>query len=331
MVDRDYIDVMVASFIEDIKHIKVKSSYKISIEACKLLTSLVKEASWTSPNELRELVRELLDVIKIHLPKEVSIFNVFYKFLKLCRDEIDRLKKGENDGNAKMDIKDCLLEVIDEMKTEIETSMDNITNLSTEILHPNQRVLTIGQSNTLQMFFKKASKKFPFELFIMENSPKLDGHEMASQLSSSRLHTTIIADASCFSIMSRMHAVVISATTITADGGIKCLSGCYNIALAAKHYNVPVYVCAPMFKFSPHHFGFIQQDSSNTFLSNESVMVTKEGHCHYHPSITTHLPVFDFVPPSLISLILTNLGGNEPSQMYRFLNELYIYEECVCC
>ena len=34
-------------------------------------------------------------------------------------------------------------------------------------------------------------------------------------------------------------------------------------------------------------------------------------------------PTYDYVPPELISLLLTNIGGNHPSYVYRLVQEYY--------
>ena len=34
-------------------------------------------------------------------------------------------------------------------------------------------------------------------------------------------------------------------------------------------------------------------------------------------------PEFDYVPPELVSLFVTNQGGHQPSYIYRLLTEFY--------
>lgn len=34
-------------------------------------------------------------------------------------------------------------------------------------------------------------------------------------------------------------------------------------------------------------------------------------------------PVFDYVPPELVTIFVSNIGGNSPSHVYHLLNELY--------
>lgn len=43
--------------------------------------------------------------------------------------------------------------------------------------------------------------------------------------------------------------------------------------------------------------------------------------------VNAHCPVFDYVPPELITLFISNIGGNAPSYIYRLMSELYHPED----
>eukprot|EP00054_Salpingoeca_dolichothecata_P019878 m.124368 g.124368 ORF g.124368 m.124368 type:complete len:67 (-) comp23418_c2_seq1:141-341(-) len=40
-------------------------------------------------------------------------------------------------------------------------------------------------------------------------------------------------------------------------------------------------------------------------------------------SVPCVLPMFDYVPPDLINLFVSNIGGNASSYVYRLLSEYY--------
>lgn len=50
----------------------------------------------------------------------------------------------------------------------------------------------------------------------------------------------------------------------------------------------------------------------NLFLSGEILS-----------KVNVYCPVFDYVPPELITLFISNIGGNAPSYIYRLMSELY--------
>lgn len=66
------------------------------------------------------------------------------------------------------------------------------------------------------------------------------GHDLAVSLGKSKIQTTLISDAAIFAIMSRVNKVIIGTHTVMANGGLRAVSGSHIMALAAKHYSVPV-------------------------------------------------------------------------------------------
>lgn len=63
---------------------------------------------------------------------------------------------------------------------------------------------------------------------------------MAVSLGKNDIQTTVITDSAVFAIMSRVNKVIIGTHTVLADGGLRAASGIHSVALAAKHYSVPV-------------------------------------------------------------------------------------------
>ncbi len=66
---------------------------------------------------------------------------------------------------------------------------------------------------------------------------------MAIKLAGFGIKTTVIPDSAIFTHMSRATKVVIGCHSVMANGGLKALSGAYTMALAAKHFSVPVNTC----------------------------------------------------------------------------------------
>jgi translation initiation factor eIF-2B subunit beta len=87
------------------------------------------------------------------------------------------------------------------------------------------------------------------------------------------LEVTLITDSAIFTIISRVNTVIIGTNSIFANGGLKAHVGCHSLALAAKHHNIPLIVCASLFKLSPEFFAnsnnvfFIKTTSSSSTIS----------------------------------------------------------------
>ena len=57
------------------------------------------------------------------------------------------------------DLKSQIMESIEELLMELETSEDEIANRALEHIHANEIILTIGRSRTVERFLKHAAAK----------------------------------------------------------------------------------------------------------------------------------------------------------------------------
>jgi translation initiation factor eIF-2B subunit beta len=86
-------------------------------------------------------------------------------------------------------------------------------------------------------------------------------------------------------------------------GGLRAASGAFTVALAAKHFSVPVIVLVPMFKMSPVFLFNYEQEAFNLVGSTQSVLPynTKVSR-----QVKAYSPAFDYVPPRLITLFISS-------------------------
>ena len=130
---------------------------------------------------------------------------------------------------------------------ELESSADTIATQALEHIHSNEIIMTMGKSQTVEAFLKKAAKKRKFQVIVVECAPWYNGHELATSLAAAKIETTVITDSAIFAMMSRVNKVIIGTRTMMANGGLKAISGTHGLALAAKHHSVPLIVCAAIY------------------------------------------------------------------------------------
>lgn len=126
-------------------------------------------------------------------------------------------------------------------------------------------------------------------------------------------------DAAVFAVMSRVDKVMISAHGVMANGGLIAATGALNIAYAAQAHKVPVFVLGSLYKFTPLHP--VDSLTYNEFMQPDKIFHLLED--DVPEMIDVQVPRFDYVPPKLVSLILTNQEGYTPENIYRAFNELY--------
>ncbi|XP_065206969.1 translation initiation factor eIF2B subunit beta [Planococcus citri] len=327
-------------FIRDVKLEKVKGSYKVAYAVVELFSSLVTQEEWTTAKDLITLMKICGKMLVAELPLQISAENMVLRLLKIVRDEYtaachqqeeldvqESLHKivtseEEVDDFSKpiKELKESILDHISEFQTELETSIENITKEAIKHIHTNEIILTIGRSAIVESFLKEAAKYRKFEVIVCECASHNYGRDMALNLTKNKIQTTLIADSSIFGIMSRVNKVIIGTQAVMANGGLRAICGTHAVALAAKYYSVPVIVLAGLYKLSSQYL-CTHEDKFNQFLSPEPVLKYSEG--VLTTLVHVYNPLFDYVPPELVTLFISNAGGNAPSYVYRLLSELY--------
>ncbi|CAF1956233.1 unnamed protein product [Rotaria magnacalcarata] len=222
-------------------------------------------------------------------------------------------------------LKPELMDDLNWYSSDIELSVKNLSQQALAHIHANELILTLGYSYTVEQFFKyAASKNRKFHVFILEHAPFFTGHKMAVNLSALNIPVTVVTDSAVFAIMARVNKILIGTRSLLANGGLTAKSGTYNLALAAKHYNVPLLVCAPTYKFSPTYLPSFDPVMCNTFPSPENILSYESI---YQSSLDIVVPMHDYVPPELVTLIIGSGMGNAPSYVYRIVSELYSAED----
>lgn len=68
-------------------------------------------------------------------------------------------------------LKEALLDHIQEIETELETSADNLSAQAAEHIHSSELILTLGYSRSVETFLKSAAKQRKFEVVVTECAP----------------------------------------------------------------------------------------------------------------------------------------------------------------
>ncbi|XP_054278331.1 translation initiation factor eIF-2B subunit beta [Macrosteles quadrilineatus] len=332
----------VAKLITDIKLKKITGSYPITTTTVEILKDIVINSEWKNAQDIIKILKAEGRKLSNALPIHASVGNMVRRILKIIREEYvagqqnkqeevdpqESLHKivtseGEAEDYSKdiPQLKEQVLEHISEFQMELETSIDNIAQQAKEHIHANEIIMTIGKSSVVEAFLKKAAHDRKFDVIVAECAPFLHGHELAASLAKSKIQTTLIPDSAIFGIMSRVNKVIVGTQTVMANGGLRAVCGAHTLALAAKHYSVPVIVLAPMYKLCPEYLCSYDQDLFNSFISPEGVLNFSDG--EILDKVHVYNPVFDYVPPELVTLFISNTGGHAPSYVYRLLSELY--------
>lgn len=333
----------IAQFIHDVRlKYKILGSHKLACRSLTLLTNFITKSEWTTAEVLLEQLRQQGHFLVSALPHHIVVGNTVRRILKIVREEYDtaQLRVHFDDAQTSLHklvtqtsehkrgdysqpqegLREALLEHLGEIETELETCADSVSAQATEHIHSSELIMTIGHSKSVEKFLKKAAENRTIEVIVVECAPECKGHQLADSLGKAKIQTTAIPDSAIFAMMSRVNKVIIGTHSVLANGGLRAVCGAYSLALAAKHFSVPVIVLAPSYKLTPVHLSNYEQADFNILGNTEAVIPYSMPAARFAKAYN---PTFDYVPPELVTLFITNTGGNAPSYVYRLLSELY--------
>ena len=222
------------------------------------------------------------------------------------------------------DLKAEVISGIEEIIDELDQVDDQIAAYAQEHIHSNEVILTHSSSLSVQKFLLKAAEKRKFTVIVAESYPNdheathaavtgkfsqdIEGDEMSTEtflkpLSAAGITVILMTDATIFAIMSRVNKVILATHAVIANGGLIAAAGARTIAKAAKVHRTPVIVVSGVYKLSPEYpFEF---ESLIEYGDPGNIIGYGEGGLVEHMEVDN--PVYDYVPPDLVDLYITNL------------------------
>lgn len=233
---------------------------------------------------------------------------------------LNRIKNlVESSSNLSVsEIKSLILKEADKIRTEDIEMCYKIGEYGLSLLKPNMGILThcnAGQLATVRYGTATApiylghSKGYNFKVYSDETRPLLQGARLTSfELQNAGLDITLICDNMAASVMKqgKIDAVFVGCDRVAANGDAANKIGTLGVAILAKHFNIPFYICAPSstVDFGCAHGNDIvieERDKAEiTSMWYEKPMV--------HKDVKTENPAFDVTDADLITAIITDKG-----------------------
>ena len=145
-------------------------------------------------------------------------------------------------------------------------------------------------------FCKNENKRISF--FVTETRPYLQGSRLtAYELKWAGIDSIIIADNMVAQVMSegKIHKVIVGADNLAQNGDIANKIGTYQIALLAKHFNIPFYVLCPPFS------GAKTGKEIKIEIRPDKELLEFCGTCIAPAGAKAYYPAFDITPNELIT------------------------------
>ncbi|XP_074274980.1 uncharacterized protein LOC141599011 [Silene latifolia] len=244
--------------------------------------------------------------------------------------------RSADKGLRSRKLKHDVIEAVNELIQDINSCHEQIAEQAVEHIHQNEVILTLGRSRTVMEFLCAAKeKKRSFRVFVAEGAPRYQGHVLAKELVARGLQTTVITDSAVFAMISRVNMVIVGAHAVMANGGLIAPVGLNMVALAAQRHAVPFVVVAgshklcPLYPHNPEVLLNELKSPSDLLDFGEFSDCLDFGSGNGEPLLHVVNPTFDYVPPKLVSLFITDTGGHNPSYMYRLIADYYSADDMV--
>ncbi|KAM1263436.1 hypothetical protein FF1_028415 [Malus domestica] len=250
-------------------------------------------------------------------------------------DSEEKTKSADKSSRSRR-LKHDVIEAVNELIQDIGTCHEQIAEQAVEHIHHNEVILTLGSSRTVLEFLCAAKeKKRSFRVFVAEGAPRYQGHLLARELVARGLQTTLITDSAVFAMISRVNMVIVGAHAVMANGGVIAPVGLNMVALAAQRHAVPFVVLAgshklcPLYPHNPEVLFNELRSPSELLDFGEFSDCMDFGSGTASSLLQVVNPTFDYVPPKLVSLFITDTGGHNPSYVYRLIADYYSADDLV--
>uniref|UniRef100_A0A3Q3K1U1 Translation initiation factor eIF2B subunit alpha n=1 Tax=Monopterus albus TaxID=43700 RepID=A0A3Q3K1U1_MONAL len=199
---------------------------------------------------------------------------------------------------------------------KISMSRSKVAKLCHTFIKDGAKILTHSYSRVvLRVLEKAAGDKKRFSVYVTESQPDSAG-SMAEALRKLNVPVTVVLDAAVGYVLEKVDLVIVGAEGVVESGGIINKIGTYQMAVCSKAHNKPFYVVAESFKFV-RLYPLNQRDVPDKFKYKADTLKTVQNLSEEHP-------IIDYTPPSLITLLFTDLGVLTPSAVSDELIKLYL-------
>lgn len=155
-------------------------------------------------------------------------------------------------------------------------------------------------------------------VYADETRPRLQGAKLTTwECVQAGIPVTLISDNMAAHCMKHglIHAVIVGADRITANGDTANKIGTYSLALVSKAHNIPFLVAAPL---STIDFE-LAEGSQIPIEERDPVEIYQVGETRICPEgVEFFNPAFDVTPAELITAIITEYGVVAPSELKQF-------------
>ncbi|MEK6452933.1 S-methyl-5-thioribose-1-phosphate isomerase [Caldifermentibacillus hisashii] len=297
-----------------IYYLKVRGAPAIGIAAAYGVYLGIKKSTAKTYEALYADFKKVKEYLASSRPTAVNLF--------WALDRMDaRFKKEE--GKSVNEVKRALKEEAELIREEDVKVCKSIGEYALSLLKPDSGLLTHCNAGTiatakygtaLAPIYLGQERGYNFKVYADETRPLLQGARLTSwELKEAGVDVTLICDnmASLVMKQGKVQAVLVGCDRVAENGDTANKIGTSGLAVLAKHYDIPFYVCAPL---STVDLQCKTGDDIHIELRPSEEITTKWYEKPMAPEgVKTYNPAFDVTDHELITAIITEKGIAYPS------------------
>ena len=300
-----------------IKFLKVRGAPAIGVFTAVSLAVLMNKSTVDTYEELFAELKDYCEKLILCRPTAVN--------LKWATEEMLKVAKKSNKENFRT----CLIRsALNMLNDDVaichkigEYGADLLKNCNSVLTHCNAgRLATVKYGTALAPIYVAKENGHNIRVFADETRPLLQGARLtAFELTEAGVDTTVICDNMASFVMKNglIDAVLVGCDRVALNGDTANKIGTSGVAILAKHYNIPFYVCMPFSTFD-----------KNIKTGDDIVIEMRNGNeigeMWYEKRMIpqnakTLDPAFDLTDHSLITALNKEKGVFTPDEIKKYI------------
>jgi methylthioribose-1-phosphate isomerase len=300
-----------------IKTMIVRGAPAIGVAAAYGIYLGAREISTDNRDEFLSRLEKVAQMLRSTRPTAVNLFWAISRMMKVAYETLGTVEE----------IRTALFQTAQAINAEDLQTCQAIGDRGLKVLpsHPEKLTLlthcnagalaTAGYGTALGVVRSAWQHGRLARLFADETRPRLQGARLTAwECVQEGIPVTVITDSMAAHCMKQglIHAVVVGADRIAANGDTANKIGTYSLALVSKAHNIPFFVAAPLstIDFSLADGSQIpieERDPAEIYQIGDTIL-TPAGAEFYNPA-------FDITPAELITAIITEKGVFTPGEL----------------
>ncbi len=300
-----------------IKLLKVRGAPAIGVFTAISLAVLMNKSKTNTYEELFVELKDYCEKLILCRPTAVN--------LKWATEEMIKSVENSTAENFKETLTTQALKMIEDdiaiCRKIGEYGAEILKECNSILTHCNAgRLATVKYGTALAPVYVARENNHNINVFADETRPLLQGARLtAFELCDAGVDTTVICDNMASYVMKNglVDAVLVGCDRVALNGDTANKIGTSSVAILAKHYNIPFYVCMPFSTFD-----------KNIKTGDDIVIEMRDGGeigemWYEKPMIPQNVktlnPAFDVTDNSLITAFITEKGVITPDEIKKYI------------